>query len=251
MTIKIKINDVEVTAQEGKSLLDAAKDAGFEIPHLCHHPAVEASGSCRICLVELKANGKEELTTSCNVQVEDGMEVLTDSSVVRKHRAMNLELLLARAPGATQLRQLAFEYGVKLPRFAPAAKKGLPNCILCDLCVRVCARLDHYALATTGRGDKKQIGLPFGKPAEACVGCGSCVSVCPTGCIPMNDTATTRTIWGQNHNFILCEKCHAPVITEKHREHAINTKGLSEDYYNVCESCKQATTSKRFASVVW
>jgi NADH dehydrogenase/NADH:ubiquinone oxidoreductase subunit G len=251
MDVKFKINDVEVTAKKGEYLLDVARNNGFEIPSLCHHEAVRPIGSCRVCLVEVVAGGKTSLTTSCNFVVEDGIEVTTDSELIRRMRAVNLELLLARAPGAKRVRDLAQEYGVSRPRFAPVEDSWLPNCILCELCVRVCEHLGHSALSTQGRGDEKKIGLPFNKPAESCVGCGSCYSVCPTDCILMKDTAAGRTIWGQTFDFVRCKLCGAPVITEKHRAFAILNKGLPENYYDLCEACKQADASKRFATVAW
>ena len=68
------------------------------------------------------------------------------------------------------------------------------------------------ALSTLGRGDQKKIGLPFNQPAESCVGCGSCYSVCPTECILMRETRSSRTIWGQTFDFVLCKQCGTPVI---------------------------------------
>ena len=251
MDVRLKINEVEVKAQKGEYLLDVARRAGFEIPSLCHHEAVKPIGSCRVCLVEVKAGKKTSLTTSCNFTVEGGEEVTTDSELIHRMRAVNLELLLARAPGAKRVRDLAQEYGISRPRFAPVDDNWLPNCILCELCVRVCEHLGHSALSTLGRGDEKKIGLPFNQPAESCVGCGSCCSVCPTDCILMKDTAADRTIWGQKFDFARCKQCGVPVITEKHRAFAIENKELPEDYYDLCEACKQADASKHFAAVVW
>jgi NADH dehydrogenase/NADH:ubiquinone oxidoreductase subunit G len=210
-----------------------------------------AIGACRVCLVSIMKGKRTKLTTACNYQVLDGIEVTTDSPEIHEQRAMNLELLLARAPGSETVRELAASYGVTRPRFGPLAYNPLPNCILCELCVRACDALGHHALTVVGRGDRKRIGLPFNKPADSCVGCGSCVSVCPTNCIPMKDTAATRTIWGQSFNFVKCTECGASVIIENHREHAIANKALPEDYYDVCESCKQAAASQRFAAIVW
>ncbi len=251
MEVKLKINDVEVAAQTGEYLLDVARRSGFEIPSLCHHEAVKPIGSCRVCLVEVKTGRKTSLTTSCNFEVEGGEEVTTDSDLIHRMRAVNLELLLARAPGSQRVRELAQAYGVSRPRFPPVDDTWLPNCIMCELCVRVCEELGHNALAVLGRGDQKKIGLPFNQPAESCVGCGSCHSVCPTDCILMRDTRTARAIWGQTFDFVLCKECGAPVITEKHRAFAIENKELPEDYYDLCEACKQAAASKRFAQVAW
>ncbi len=251
MPIRFKINDVAVEAKPGEGLLDVARRNGFSIPSLCHLESVPAIGACRICLVEVRRGRRSKLTTSCNYEVLDGIEVSTDSPEIRRHRAMNLELLLARAPSSEAIRKLAAQYGVSQPRFGPIKYNPLPNCILCELCVRACTELGHHALTTVGRGDRKRIGLPFNKPADTCVGCGACASVCPTHCIPMTDTLTKRAIWGQKHDFVRCSECGAPVITKKHRDHAIATKGLPEDYYDVCQSCKQIATSQRFAAIVW
>jgi len=247
----IRINDIDVTAAEGEYVLDVARREGFSIPSLCHHEAVAPIGACRICLVEVTQGGRTALSTSCNMLAEDGMRITTDSPLVRRHRAMNLELILARAPTSPPIRTLAAAHGVARPRFAPMAESVLPNCILCELCNRACARLGHRALNTVGRGDRKRIGLPFGQPSADCVGCGSCASVCPTQCIVMKDTAATRLIWGKTFTFVRCTTCGAPVITEEHRAHVLAHAGLPEDYYDVCEPCKQAAAAGRFASVVW
>lgn len=251
MTITVRINDVDVLAEEGESLLEVSLRAGFDIPHLCHHPAVEPIGSCRLCLVELWAAGREELTTSCDVRVEAGMQVVTDSELVRRQRTANLELLLARAPGSQRLRALAARYGIQAPRFEPPPSDGLQNCILCELCVRVCAMLGHDALGVLGRGEKKRIGLPFNQPAASCVGCASCAAVCPTDCIKVSETPQARTIWGQSFDFARCRVCGAPMMTERQRQFEIEKNGLPEDSYDTCESCKRQQTSERFAAVTW
>jgi len=252
MSVQLRIDDVEIEAQEGQFVLDVARRVGFDIPSLCHHEAVPPIGACRICLVEVTVGIRpSQLTTSCNLPVEQGMEVVTASPLIHQHRAVNLELLLARAPSSSRLRELALQAGVLKPRFKPLTGQAIKNCVLCELCVRVCAKLGHSALTTVGRGDNKRIGLPFNKPADTCVGCASCVSVCPTDCILIKDTPQNRTIWGQSFAFQLCKVCKSPVLTARHRDFAIATKGLPEDYYDVCESCKQVAASKRLASVVW
>jgi len=251
MPLKLRINDVEVSANPGDGLLDVARRNGFSIPSLCHLESLPAIGACRVCLVEVTKGRRTKLPTACNYEVQDGIAVTTDSPEIHSQRAMNLELLLARAPGAEAIRELAAQYGVSHPRFGPLKYNPLPDCILCERCVRACAQLGHNALTIIGRGDRKRIGLPFNRPAESCVGCGSCVSVCPTDCIPIKDTTKTRTIWGQSFDFVVCEKCGTPVITEKYRAHSIKNKGLPEDYYDLCEACKQAATSERFAAIVW
>lgn len=251
MTVRFRIDDKEVEAAEDERLLDVARRHGFHIPSLCHHEALEPIGACRICLVEVEQGKRRSVTTACNFQVENGLQVLTDTPEVRKNRALNLELLLARAPESERIRRLAAEHGVRRTRFGPPAYEPLPNCILCELCVRSCAALGHHALTVVGRGERKRIGLPFNRPADSCVGCGSCAAVCPTDCIPVKDSETQRSIWGQAFDFVRCKECGAPVMTEAHREFAIAKQDLPEDYYDTCERCKQTAASKRFAAVVW
>ncbi|MFA6033754.1 MAG: 2Fe-2S iron-sulfur cluster-binding protein [Myxococcota bacterium] len=249
--LKMKINDVEVVAAEGEHVIDVARRNGFAIPSLCHHPAVTSIGACRVCLVEVVQNGKSSLSTSCNMPATEGLEITTDSPLIRESRAMNLELLLARAPTVAALREIAAKYGVNRTRFEPPEAAGVANCILCELCNRVCDALGHRALSTVGRGDRKKVGPPFGEPNPDCVGCGACASVCPTGCVYMKDTAATRMIWGKSFRFVPCSACGAPVMTEEHMKDAIARTGLPADYFGVCDKCRQGAAAAKFAGVVW
>ncbi len=251
MDVELIIDDVRVTAEAGASILDAAGQAGWDIPALCHHEALPAIASCRLCLMEVRRPGRDwvQLTTSCDYPVSAGLVVVTDSPSIRKHRAMNLELLLRRAPDAPVLRQLASQLDVSEPRFAPLADAPLPGCILCELCVRVCSALGYNALAAIGRGAHKHVGPPFGQ-AEAvdCVGCGSCVEECPTDCIPMVDTATTRTIWGRTFELQACMRCGRPITTREHAAAMAAAWRLPEKDEGLCDVCKRRTTSERLAS---
>ena len=133
-TCTVKMNGRSYTADEGQTVLQLAAKNGISIPTLCHHPALEAHGGCRLCIVEGKMGKRTRMVTACNYEVWEGLEVLTDSPRVHKNRALTLELLLARCPESTPIRKLAGQYGVSKPRFA--ALKD--DCILCGLCVRVC-----------------------------------------------------------------------------------------------------------------
>ena len=141
MTVKFTINGVSVEAEEGANVLDTARRYGFEIPSLCHHEAVTPYGACRVCLVEITKGGRKKLTTCCNYEVLDGIEVVTESPEIRKHRAMVLELILAEAQDNPKIVALAAEYGVRKSRFVREQAKDLSEerdgCILCGLCVRV------------------------------------------------------------------------------------------------------------------
>ena len=131
---------------------------------------------------------------------------------------MNVRLLLRRAPEAPVLLRLAEQLGVSGTPFAPVVDAPLPDCILCELCVRVCSAAGYDALAVSGRGSGKYVGPAFGHDAaEDCVGCAACYEVCPTDCIAMVDTATTRTIWGRTFDLLACERCGKAITTKDHR----------------------------------
>ena len=249
--VELTFDDVQVTAAAGGSVLDAARRAGVEIPALCHHEAVPAIASCRLCLVEIRRPGRDavQLTTSCDYPVSAGLVVVTDSARIRTHRAMNLQLLLRRAPDSPVLRELAAGLGVTEPRFAPIADALLPDCILCELCVRICSALGYNALAAIGRGDHKSVGPPFGQTAAVdCVGCGSCVEVCPTACIAMEDTATTRTIWGRTFELLTCERCDRPITTKEHAAVMAAEPDLPVKSGDLCDVCKRRILGEHLAS---
>ena len=252
MDVHLIIDDAEVSAAEGASVLDAARRAGRDVPALCHHESVPANASCRLCLVELRRPGRDwvELTTSCDYPVSDGLVVVTQSPRIRKHRRMNLQLLLRRAPDAPALRRLAEQLGVTEPLFAPVAGAPLPGCILCELCVRVCSAAGYNALAASGRGDHKSVGPPpFGRTAaQDCVGCGSCHEICPTECIPMTDTATTRTIWGRTFELLGCERCGRTITTQAHAQAMAADTVLPVKSSDLCDHCKARATSRRLVT---
>src|SRR3990172_5664318 len=154
--ILLQIDGKEVKARPGMTLLQAAQSAGIRIPTLCHHENLEAYGGCRICTVEVEARGKTNLVTACLYPVEKNLVVRTRSETVDKTRKMILELLLAHAPGAPALQDLAREYGAHETRF----DKEPMFCILCGLCVRYCAEVKKKnAIAFVDQGAKREINF--------------------------------------------------------------------------------------------
>ncbi len=181
--ITFKINGQEVQGEKGQYILQVAKKYGVEIPTLCHHDALEPAGMCRLCTVELFDGRRTRYVTSCNYPIWEGMEVFTDTKTVHKNRSLIVELLLARCPNVPIIRDLAAQYGIKEPRF----KKGDDDCILCGLCVRICEKMGNSAISLIGRGLDLKVDTPFHLQTEICMGCGACVSVCPTEHIKLED----------------------------------------------------------------
>ncbi|RJX34928.1 MAG: 4Fe-4S dicluster domain-containing protein [Desulfarculus sp.] len=178
--IKFKINDQQVQAQPGWTVLETARQHGINIPTLCYHEAVEPSGACRLCVVELREGDWSKVVISCMYPVAEGLNVYTDSQRVKNVRRWILEMLLAECPASKEIQALAAEYGVGSTRFA--VHNPEEQCILCGLCSRVCAQVvGANAISTVGRGVHKQIGAPYMIPTDKCVACGCCVTVCPTG----------------------------------------------------------------------
>jgi bidirectional [NiFe] hydrogenase diaphorase subunit len=175
--ILLQIDGKEVKAEEGMTLLGAAQRAGIVIPTLCHCEKLESYGACRICTVEVEARGRRNLVAACLYPVEKNLVVRTRSEKVDKIRKMILELLLAHAPGAPELQDLARAYGAREARF----EKEPSFCILCGLCVRYCAEVKKKnAIAFVDRGTRREISFIPEIASQECWGCKECFSLCPT-----------------------------------------------------------------------
>jgi len=171
------------------TILEAATSVGIPVPTLCYNPELRPYGACRLCTVEVVQGGRVRLQASCAMPVEDGMEVKTASERVLQGRRMIIELLVARAPDAPVLRELAARLGAREGRLAPRNEK----CILCGQCVAVCAEiLGVAAIGFAGRGVTRRVTTPFESPSLTCLACGACTFVCPTGAIDMERATLER-----------------------------------------------------------
>jgi len=236
MTVKFTINGVPVEAEKGESVIDVARRNGFEIPSLCHHEAVTPYGACRVCLVEITKGGRKKLTTCCNYDVLDGIEVVTESEAINKHRAMVLELILAEAPDAKPVQKLAAQYGVDGSRFK--REKGdvstqRDSCILCGLCVRVCSEVVEVdALTFNGRGDNRGVGAPYMEEPQNCIACGACAWVCPTNCIGFVEEDGMRKLIKWKRELPMAKDENGRPIAPKFQLHHFTQKvGLPADFY--------------------
>lgn len=193
-TISFTINGNEVTAKPGEMLIDVAQRNNVFIPRLCHHFALEPYSACRVCLVEVNKSGRKKFTASCSYPVSEGIEVNTESDEVLKLRKMTLEALMAQAPDAHQIRDMAKFHGIDETRFKENKDEN-NRCILCGLCIRMCAeRMGVHALGFSGRGAKRILDTPFGKLSDVCITCGACESVCPTDAIVLDRISPNKPI---------------------------------------------------------
>lgn len=178
--MKFWIDDQQIETKNPGTILEAALSIGIQIPTLCHHPALEPFGSCRLCTVEIEKAGRKRFVTACNYPIEDGLVVRTATPAVLDIRRMIIELFFARCPGEKRIQNLAKEYGIAEPRFRQENEK----CILCGLCCRVCAELvGVFAINFLNRGTQRDVDAPYGERSEDCIACGACFMVCPTSAI--------------------------------------------------------------------
>ena len=205
LTVNVTINDQKIQAQAGQTVLEAAASAGISIPTLCHHPALEPVGVCRVCLVEVAR--QRTLQPACTFRIAEGMEIWTHSPIVEEARRFTLELILSDHPldcmtcertGSCELLDLAYQYEIKQTRFPgvqhdypiddsnPFYERDYNKCILCRRCVGACEQINGVeAISVIQRGFDSKIGTAFDGPMQdsTCEFCGMCVEVCPTAAL--------------------------------------------------------------------
>lgn len=175
--IIIQIDGKDVAASEDMTILDAAKKAGISIPTLCYHEELEAYGGCRLCTVEADLRGRTNIVAACLYPVQKDLVVRTRSEKIDRIRKMILELLLAHAPDAFDLQDLAKEYGANKDRF----EKDASFCIHCGLCVRYCAEVKKKnAIVFVDKGKTREISFIPEISAKECWDCKECFPLCPT-----------------------------------------------------------------------
>jgi len=189
----LTINGLEVSVDEGMTLLEAATFLGFPIPTLCHMEGLSPYGACRLCMVEIGEGEKAKLVSACTHPVQEGLKVRTSSNRVLRARRMVLELLLASCPQSKQIQDLASAHGIRQQRF----RQEYEDCILCGLCVRMCEeQMMAKAIGFRGRGRNRSIGTPFDDKSETCRLCGGCIHVCPACELRCTFTEPEKAICG-------------------------------------------------------
>lgn len=203
--VELTINSIKVNAEEGMTILDAAKSVGINIPTLCHLKELTPTGACRMCVVEVE--GQRGLIPSCAYPVYDGMSVETNSHRVRRARKTIVELLVENHPQDClvcvrnkncELQDLSEKYSVREHRYVGETKthaidlsaysmeRDPAKCILCGRCVRVCHEIQKIgAIDFTLRGFKSIVTTPYNKGLSIsdCILCGQCILECPTAAL--------------------------------------------------------------------
>jgi predicted molibdopterin-dependent oxidoreductase YjgC len=200
-TVELTIDDQPVRAPEGTTLLQACRGAGTEIPTLCYGDTITPKNACRVCMVEVE--GSRVLVPSCSRKVEPGMVVRTDTERTRHSRRLVLELLGSSVDLSltANVDRWNAEYGADPDRFGedvetveqpvkvdnPLYVRDYAKCILCYQCVDACGEQwqQTYAIGVAGRGFDARISTEYAVdlPESACVYCGNCIQVCPTGAL--------------------------------------------------------------------
>jgi NADH dehydrogenase/NADH:ubiquinone oxidoreductase subunit G len=191
--LHLTIDDQPLEVAEGRTLLEACREHGIHVPTLCYHPALEPHGACRLCMVEVSQPPRlARLVAACTYPCEGGAVVKTDTERVQRSRRMTAELLLGGAPHTPEIIALAEELGVTEARFQMPEENA---CVLCGLCVRACAEIVGVnAISMIRRGIGKTVSPPFQIASSTCIGCGTCVLICPTGALKLSDVTGFRSV---------------------------------------------------------
>ncbi len=206
--INLVIDDRAIRVENGETILEAARANGIPIPTLCYHQALAPFAACRLCLVELATPRGPKMVAACAQPCEEGMRVVTQSPNVQTARRVTVELLMATGAHLPCVRALADAMGVKEARVPLEAD----DCVLCGLCVRACDELvGAHAISLAQRGLRKQVAAPFEIVSAACIGCATCVLICPTGALKLIDVAPgSQTA----HDARLCRVCGEQSLPE-------------------------------------
>ena len=236
--ITIDGRDIEVT--EGSTILDACRRLQVDTPTLCQLENLTPVNVCRVCVVELE--GSRVLVPACSRKVEAGMKIATDSERVQHSRRLVLELLASSVDmslTSPQVHGWMARYGATPARFGSNAAtvaqpvkvdndlyvRDYSRCILCYKCVEACGvdAQNTFAIGVAGRGFDAHISTEFdvGLPDSACVYCGNCIGVCPTGALMFKSEHDMRAAgtWDesrQNVTETVCPYCGVGCMLELH-----------------------------------
>ena len=225
------LNGKETPFKPDQMILEAARNGGIEIPTLCYLKGSTPTGACRICCVEVK--GARSLVASCSTPVTPGMEVFTESDLVRRSRKMIVEFMLSsgkhncitcEANGNCRLQDLAYFYKITTPRFEESEQKypienenpfivrDFSRCILCGRCVQACNEVVvNRAISLGYRGSESKVvtggDKAYNDEISECVFCGQCVQVCPVGALTEKKAKGLGRPWETQKIRTTCPYC--------------------------------------------
>lgn len=234
--VKITINGIELEVPKDYTVLMAAKEAGIDIPTLCFLKDINEVAACRVCVVEVDIKGvpMRNLPASCVLQVQDGMNVRTNTPQVRKAVKTNVELILAnhnreclicKRNGSCELQKLCDELGIKdIPYTGDKSESRIDDisdsivrdpskCILCGRCVSVCRDVQGIgALDFTNRGFNTEVAPAFNFSMKDvnCIFCGQCINACPVAAL--KEKSNIEDVWAaidDNDKFVIVQTAPA------------------------------------------
>ncbi len=228
--IDVEVDGSAVRVPEGATILDACETAGKDVPTLCYGDTLTPKNACRVCVVEVE--GARTLAPACSRKAEAGMKVSTATERCVSSRKVVLELLASSADLSTtpRAKEWMTEYGADPARFGEEAAtvaqpakvdndlyvRDYGKCILCYKCVDACGEQwqNSFAISVAGRGFDAAISTEWDAPLtdSACVYCGNCVEVCPTGALSFKTEFDMRAegTWDesrQQETTTVCSYC--------------------------------------------
>ena len=266
--VAVSIDGREVTVPQGQTILAACTAAGVETPTICWAPNLTPVNVCRVCVVELE--GSRTLVPACSRPAEDGMQISTDSERVRHSRRMVLEFLGSAndLSQADEIAEWSQHYGADARRYAAELAadadaepevalalvddpvriqddlyiRAYDRCVLCYKCVEACGDdAQHtFAIAVAGRGFDARIRTEYDVelPESACVYCGNCVAVCPTGALQFRTEFDLRAVgeWRPDDQTVtrtVCSYCGVGCNLELHTQDERIVKVTSPEDHSV------------------
>lgn len=226
-TVKYKLNGVEREAEEGKLVIEAAKDVGVEIPHYCYHKALGNPGNCRMCIVEVAGAPKPQV--SCRTSVREGLDVKTDSDLVKRAQASALELHLVNHPLDCPVCDQSGECGLqdyymKIGQYQSAVREDKEHkgkrivagphvmldqerCVLCTRCTRFVDNVTKtHELGIFGMGHTEKIEVTPGMTLDNAYS-GNVVDICPVGALTDRDFRYKVRVWYLDKTDSICPGC--------------------------------------------
>lgn len=246
--VNITINNIQIEALENSTIMEAAKSAGIDIPHLCYLKELNEIGACRLCCIEIE--GEEKLVPACDNVVQEGMKIITNSARVRGACRTNLELIMSQHDGQCttcvrsgncQLQKLANDFNLLENRFAkelPAGKaaqwemdfpliRDAGKCVKCMRCIQICNKVQSLGVwDLVGTGSRTRVDVSENRTISQadCSQCGQCIVNCPVGALRERDDVAKVTAQLENPEVITVAQI-APAVRSAWAEHL----GIPED----------------------